>query len=48
MPLTSKGKKVMRNMVKEYGSEKAKRVFYSMRNAKKLTGVDQRFRRTEQ
>ena len=40
MPLTAKGKKVLRQMRKTYGSErKAKSVFYAMLNAKKLKGV---------
>lgn len=32
MPLTSSGKKVMKAMVKEYGSKNAKRVFYASIN----------------
>ena len=35
MPLTKDGKKVMSNMVKEYGPEKAKEVFYASINKKK-------------
>jgi hypothetical protein len=40
MPLTPKGQKIMANMQKEYGAEKAKRVFYASRNAGKIIGVD--------
>lgn len=32
MPLTKKGKEVMRSMVKQYGLKKAKEVFYSSIN----------------
>jgi len=40
MPLTKKGKKVMRSMKKTYGSEKkAEEVFYSSTNAGKIKGV---------
>jgi hypothetical protein len=40
MPLTSKGKKVLAAMKKEYGSERGESVFYASRNAGKITGVD--------
>lgn len=43
MPLTPKGNKVMKNMVKQYGSRKGKSVFYAMKNSGKLTGVDKGF-----
>ena len=35
MPLTKSGKKVMKNMKKEYGAKKAKSVFYASINKKK-------------
>lgn len=35
MPLTEKGKKVKREMEKEYGKEKGKEVFYASINKKK-------------
>lgn len=35
MPLTKTGKKVMGNMVKEYGKKKGKRVFYATANKRK-------------
>lgn len=40
MPLTAKGKKIMKSMRKTYGTAKAKNVFYAMINEKKLTGVE--------
>lgn len=41
MPLTAKGKSVMRSMVETYKSKKkAKQVFYASKNAGKLKGVD--------
>lgn len=40
MPLTKKGEKIMREMKKEYGSEKGESVFYASRNAGKIKGVD--------
>lgn len=41
MPLTSKGKKIMRAMRKQYGSEKGKEVFYASKNKGKISGVDE-------
>ena len=41
MPLTEKGEKIMAEMVKQYGEEKAKEVFYASKNAGKITGVDE-------
>jgi len=35
MPLTKTGKKVMKSMEKEYGKEKAKKVFYATANKNK-------------
>jgi hypothetical protein len=35
MPLTETGKKVLRSMKKQYGSEKGKRIFYASINANK-------------
>lgn len=39
MPLTKKGSKVMREMAKTYGHEKAERVFYAAENKGTLKGV---------
>lgn len=41
MPLTSKGKKIMASMKKQYG-ERAKEVFYASKNKGKISGVDKR------
>lgn len=40
MTLTVKGKKVLKNLQKEYGKDKGKRVFYAMINSGKLKGVE--------
>ena len=39
MPLTPKGKKILSEMKKEYGKEKAKKVFYASINKGKITGA---------
>ena len=39
MPLTPKGKKVLRKMKKTYGPEKGKRVFYSSQNKGIIKGT---------
>ena len=38
MPLTKKGKKIMRSMKKQYGA-KARRVFYASANKGRIKGV---------
>jgi hypothetical protein len=40
MPLTTKGKKVIRSMQKTYGEKKGKQVFYASINKGKLKGVE--------
>ena len=35
MPLTAEGKKVLQNMVRQYGQKKGKQVFYASINAGK-------------
>lgn len=40
MPLTKKGKKIMRSMKEKYGSEKGESVFYASKNKGKIKGVD--------
>lgn len=40
MPLTVKGKKIMKEMTKTYGAKKAKQVFHAMINEGKLKGVE--------
>ena len=39
MPLTFKGRKIKRNMEKEYGKEKGDRVFYASENKGKIRGL---------
>ena len=39
MPLTKKGKKIMRAMKKEYGAKKGKKVFYASENKGTIKGV---------
>ena len=43
MPLTKKGKEIMKSMGKTYGSKKGKQVFYASKNAGKISGVDKGF-----
>jgi hypothetical protein len=40
MPKTAKGRKIMKNMVKEYGPKKAENVFYASRNKGIIKSVD--------
>lgn len=40
MPLTTKGRKIMRELKDEYGDKRGEAVFYSMVNSGKLTGVE--------
>lgn len=42
MPLTKKGKKIMRAMKKTYGAKKGKSVFYASVQKKKIKGVKKR------
>jgi hypothetical protein len=42
MPLTEKGKKIMKAMNKEYGAKKAKQVFYASKNKGKIKGDKKR------
>ena len=39
MPLSEKGKKILKAMKKKYGTEKGKSVFYAMEHSGKLKGV---------
>lgn len=39
MPLTDKGKKIMRAMRKQYGKKKGKSVFYASANKRTIKGV---------
>ena len=40
MPLTKKGKKIMRSMKGQYGDKRGERVFYASKNKGKLKGVE--------
>ena len=40
MPLTKKGRKIMRSMVRQYGKKKGKRVFYASRNKGVIGGTE--------
>lgn len=40
MPLTDKGRKIMRGLREQYGKDEGRTVFYKMRSAGKITGVD--------
>jgi hypothetical protein len=39
MPLTPKGEKIKRNMIRRYGREKGEEVFYSSENKGTIRGV---------
>ena len=39
MPLTKKGAKILKNMKKEYGPDKGKRVFYASQNKGTIKGT---------
>ena len=41
MPLTAKGRKIMKSMRKQYG-KRAKEVFYASRNKGKISGIEKR------
>ena len=40
MPLTKKGKKIIKAMKKEYGTKKGEAVFYASKNKGKIKGVE--------
>ena len=42
MPLTKKGKKILINMRKTYGSKKGEQVFYASKNKGKISGIDKK------
>lgn len=42
MPLTKKGKKIMKSMKEQYGSKRGKEVFYASANKGKIKGVEQK------
>ena len=45
MPLTEKGKKIMKAMKKQYGKKKGETVFYASKNKGKIKGVDRKGRK---
>ena len=42
MPLTTKGKKIMKAMKKQYGKKKGEQVFYASKNKGKIKNVDKK------
>jgi len=42
MPLTEKGKKIKRAMIKQYGKEKGEEVFYASQKKKTIKGTHRR------
>lgn len=42
MPLTTKGKKIMKSMKDRYGKKKGKAVFYASKNKGKIKNVDKK------
>ena len=42
MPLTPKGKKIMKSMKKTYGKKKGEQVFYASKNKGKIKNVDKK------
>lgn len=45
MPLTTKGRKVMRELKDQYGDTRGEAVFYAMVNSGKLTNVEEKKRK---
>ena len=46
MPLSKKGKKILKRMKKTYGKSEGERVFYASANKGTITGIEKRKRRT--
>lgn len=42
MPLTEKGKKIMKSMKKEYGPKKGEKVFYASKNKGTIKKVEKK------
>ena len=42
MPLTKKGKTILRSMMEEYGAKKGTSVFYASQNSGRIKGVEKR------
>ena len=47
MPLTEKGKKILKEMKSKYGAKKGESVFYASSRAGKITGVEGKSRATK-
>jgi hypothetical protein len=47
MPLTQKGRKILRSMRKTYGQKKGEAVFYASRNKGRIKGVERTRKRTK-
>ena len=46
MPLTPKGKKIMKSMKKQYGEKRGKTVFYASKNKGTIKGVEKKKKRS--
>ena len=46
MPLSKKGSKIKKVMIKQYGKKKGERVFYASANKGTIKGVEKTTRRT--
>lgn len=42
MPLTAKGQKIKRAMIKQYGKKKGEMIFYASENKGTITGIKKR------
>ena len=47
MPLTKKGKKIMKSMKKQYGKKKGETVFYASKNKGVIKGVEKTKKRSK-
>ena len=46
MPLTTKGKKIMKSMKKQYGKKRGETVFYASKNKGTIKGVEKKKKRS--
>ena len=42
MPMTKKGKKIMKSMKEQYGSKKGEKIFYASANKGAIKGVEKK------
>lgn len=47
MPVTKKGKKILKSMEKSYGKDKAEEVFYASINKGKIKGAEKKKRKAK-